>query len=52
VAPIQRGEALVLGQNVRTARPALGLPCDTPLAGRAAARAIAAGEPLTKEYLA
>jgi len=48
-----RGEPLVLGVNVRTARPALGLPCDTPLAehGRSAARDLRAGEPLTTECL-
>jgi sialic acid synthase SpsE len=48
-----RGAPLVLGENVRTARPALGLPCDTPLAagGRSAARDLRAGEPLTAECL-
>lgn len=49
--PIERGEQIVLGLNVRTARPALGLPCDTPVTGRGAARALKPGEPLTQECL-
>lgn len=50
---VRRGERLALGDNVRTARPALGLPCDTPLEahGRSAARDLVAGEPLTAECL-
>jgi N-acetylneuraminate synthase len=53
VRDVARGERLVLGENVRTARPALGLPCDTPLEaeGRSAARDLRAGEPLTRECL-
>lgn len=38
------GAPLVLGKNVRTARPALGMPCDTELT--AAARPLTAGQPL------
>lgn len=38
------GQPLVLNDNVRTARPALGLPCDTRLT--AAARNLTAGQPL------
>jgi len=53
VRNVARGEALRLGVNVRSARPALGLPCDTPLEteGRSAARDLHAGEPLTEECL-
>lgn len=47
VEPIPAGKALVLGKNVRTARPAMGLPCDTVLVGRYASRDLRAGEPLT-----
>lgn len=39
------GAPLILGENVRTARPALGLPCDAPLTH--AARPLRHGEPLT-----
>lgn len=46
------GTPLELNQNVRTARPALGMPCDTSLQGKTAARDLMAGEPLTAECLA
>lgn len=53
VRDVRRGERLALGDNVRTARPALGLACDTRLeeVGRRAARDLVAGEPLTLECL-
>ncbi len=53
VRDTKRGDALRLGDNVRSARPALGLPCDTPLdaCGRSAARDLRAGEPLTLDCL-
>jgi N-acetylneuraminate synthase len=41
------GARLVLGDNVRTARPASGLPCYTPLDGKCAFKDLAAGTPLT-----
>lgn len=41
------GANLVLGDNVRTARPALGMPCHTPLDGKRAFKDLAAGSPLT-----
>jgi hypothetical protein len=41
----------VLGENVRSARPAQGLPCSTRLANRRAARDLVCGEPLTQECL-
>lgn len=44
------GEPLILNQNVRTARPALGLPCDTLLT--VAAMDLRAGTPLTAEGMA
>lgn len=40
------GAPLVLGDNVRTARPALGLPCYMPLEGRRAFKDLTAGTPL------
>jgi len=43
---IAAGEPLRLGDNVCTARPALGLPCSTPLEGARAAHALRAGQPL------
>lgn len=51
VKDVKRGERLVLGDNVRTARPAHGLPCDTPMADRRAARDLIIGQPLTWECL-
>lgn len=53
VRDVRRGDRLVLGENVRTARPALGLACDTRLeeVGRRAARDLVAGEPLTLECI-
>lgn len=41
------GAKLVLGDNVRTARPALGMPCHLPLDGKRAFKDLAAGSPLT-----
>jgi pseudaminic acid synthase len=49
---IAAGEFLRFGENVVTARPALGLPPDTPLTGKAAARDLAAGSPLRLEDIA
>jgi sialic acid synthase SpsE len=49
VKDTKAGEPLILGQNVRTARPALGLPCDTPLTR--AAVDLKAGEPLVSASL-
>lgn len=49
---ICEGEALRFGVNVATARPALGLPCATPLTGRRAAVNLKAGTPLLQEHLA
>ena len=49
---IHAGEPLRFGDNVVTARPARGLPCDTQLAGRRAAVAIKAGTALQQEHLA
>jgi pseudaminic acid synthase len=43
---IAQGEPLVFGDNVVTARPALGMPPATPLTGKRAARALAACTPL------
>lgn len=45
------GAALVLHENIRTARPARGLPPATDLAGKVAARDLTAGTPLTAEDL-
>lgn len=41
------GAKLVLGDNVRTARPALGMPCHMPLEGKRAFKDLAVGTPLT-----
>jgi pseudaminic acid synthase len=49
---IDQGEPLRLGDNVVTARPALGLPPSTELTGRRASRALKASTPLTQEDLA
>lgn len=51
VRNVKRGEPLVLGDNVRSARPAQGLPCATKLTNRRAARDLVGGEPLTLECL-
>jgi sialic acid synthase SpsE len=48
---VHEGEALRLGDNVVTARPALGLACDTGLTGKRAARALKAGTALQAEDL-
>jgi N-acetylneuraminate synthase len=45
--PIAAGEPLILNENVRTARPAFGLPCDTALTK--AARDLTPGQPLRPE---
>jgi N-acetylneuraminate synthase len=47
--PINAGEELVLGVNVATARPALGLPCDTKLTR--ASRDLPSFLPLRQEYM-
>lgn len=52
VKDIPAGGQIVFGDNVRTARPAFGLPCDTPVDGKIAAHALAAGKPLLAEDLA
>jgi pseudaminic acid synthase len=44
-----KGEPLRFGDNVVTARPALGLPCDTSMVGKRAARALKAGTALQAE---
>jgi N-acetylneuraminate synthase len=49
---IAAGEPLRLGDNVCTARPALGLPCSTNLEGLRASAALRAGTPLTQEGIA
>lgn len=49
---IAAGEPLRFGDNVVTARPALGLPCDTPLAGKRAAADLRAGTALLQEHIA
>lgn len=41
------GAPLVLGDNVRTARPALGMPCYTSLSGKRAFKDLKAGTPLS-----
>lgn len=43
---VPAGEGIVLGHNIVTARPALGLPCGTNLAGKVAIRQLRAGTPL------
>lgn len=52
VRDVFEGEPLRLGDNVVTARPALGLSPATPLTGRRAARALKAGAPLVEGDLA
>lgn len=52
VRDVSQGETLRLGDNVATARPALGLPPSTDMTNRRAARDLRAGEPLTAECLA
>jgi pseudaminic acid synthase len=49
---VHEGEPLRFGDNVVTARPALGLPCDTSMVGKRAARALKAGTALQAEDLA
>lgn len=49
---ISEGEPLRLGDNIVTARPALGLHPATELAGRRASRALKASTPLNQEDLA
>jgi pseudaminic acid synthase len=49
---IAAGEPLRFGDNVVTARPALGLPCATPLIGVRAAHPLFAGKPLRQEDIA
>jgi pseudaminic acid synthase len=44
-----KGDPLVLGVNIVTARPAMGLGCDTDLAGRVAAQYLSAGKSLQAE---
>lgn len=46
---IQEGDPLRLGDNIVTARPALGLHPDTDLAGKRASRALKASTPLKQE---
>lgn len=48
----EQNEPLVLGVNVATARPALGLSPASDMAGWRAARALRAGTPLTQECIA
>lgn len=48
---ISEGEPLRLGDNVVTARPALGLPPSTPLTGRRARVDLKVGTPLTQEVI-
>jgi pseudaminic acid synthase len=52
VKDISEGEPLRFGDNVVTARPALGLPPSTSLTGKRAARALAASTPLKQEDVA
>lgn len=49
---VEGGEPLVLGHNVCTARPALGLHPGFSLDGKTAAATIKAGQPLTAECIA
>lgn len=49
---VSAGESLRFGDNVATARPALGLPPATPLTGRRAAVDLKAGTALQQEHLA
>lgn len=48
----EAGQPLILGDNIRTARPAFGLPCSTPLEGKTAARYLPENTPLTADCLA
>lgn len=48
---ISEGEALRLGDNVVTARPALGMPPDTPIDGCLARHDLKANTPLTLEQV-
>ncbi len=52
IKDIKAGESLSLNINVATARPALGLPPSTDLAGNRASRDLKAGTPLTQECIA
>ena len=47
-----KGDKLIFGINVRTARPAKGLPPGTDISSAYAARALKAGDPLTAEDIA
>lgn len=47
-----KGDKLVLYRNVRTARPAKGLPPSTDISSAYASRALRAGEPLTQDCIA
>lgn len=49
VRDCETGAELVLNDNVRTARPEGGMPCDTPLWKYRAKRPLVAGTPLTPE---
>lgn len=51
-ADISPGEPLILGRNVRTARPALGLPPSFDLSNKLASQALRANTPLTAECIA
>jgi N-acetylneuraminate synthase len=51
VKPTQAGQSWVLGDNVRTARPAHGLPCATDLNGKVAAFDVPAGSALAADML-
>ena len=48
---IPKGTELDLGYTIRTARPALGLPCATNLRGMRASRDLKAGTPLTEDCI-
>jgi pseudaminic acid synthase len=52
IKDVRAGEMLSLNINVATARPALGLPPSTNLAGNRASRDLKAGTPLTQECIA
>jgi pseudaminic acid synthase len=52
IKDVKAGEMLSLNINVATARPALGLPPSTNLAGNLASRDLKAGTPLTQECIA
>ena len=47
-----KGEKLILNGNIRTARPAKGLPPGTDISSAYASRALLSGEPLTEECIA